>query len=95
MSFNISTFIKYFLTNTSVSNTFTKVFSPSQTEVFVGRWITPNSNSQKNINIMIDRNNEDHCGVCDDKTIANMGIKNEMKNEMKNDNDEYYRAFFM
>ena len=33
--------------------------------IFVGRWtISGVSNSNDNINKIIDRNNEDHCGVC-------------------------------
>ncbi len=39
----------------------TQSFSP----IFVGRWtISGVSNSTDNINKIIDRNNEDHCGVC-------------------------------
>ena len=80
---NLTHLIKYFSTN-SIS----VIFVPKQNELFVGRWITPNSNSQKNIDIIIDRNNEDHCGGCDVKPIENNDI-------IESEKDDYYKAFFM
>ena len=80
--------LRYFSTKI-VSN----LFVPAKSELFVGRWITPNSNSQKNIDIMIDRNNEDHCGVCDDKSVKYNDTKE--TNILTNDDEDYYRAYFM
>jgi hypothetical protein len=70
------------------------LFSPSKPELFVGRWITPTSNSKKNIDIMIDRNNEDHCGGCDEKTIDTVFVQ-EKQVFVKKDDEDYYRAFFL
>jgi len=68
------------------------LFTPAKSELFVGRWITPNSNTQKYIDIMIDRNNEDHCGGCEEASVKQND--NQETNILKND-DEYYKAFFM
>jgi hypothetical protein len=89
MSINISNLthlthlIKYFSINR-----ISVIFAPKQNELFVGRWITPNSNNKKNIDIMVDRNNDDHCGGCDVNSIKNNDI-------IKSEDDDYYRAFFM
>lgn len=80
---NLTHLIKYVSTNT-----ISMIFASKQNELFVGRWITPNSNSQKNIDIMIDRNNEDHCGACEVTSIKNNNI-------IELEDDEYYKAFFM
>jgi hypothetical protein len=80
---NLTHLIKYFSTNT-----ISVIFTPKQNELFVGRWITPNSNSQKNIDIIIDRNNEDHCGACNVNSIKNNDI-------IESEDDDYYKAFFM
>lgn len=55
--------------------------------IFVGRWSVPN-NTNLHIDKIIDRNNEDHCGVC----VSYEKDKNE--NE-KNIHDDYYLAFIM
>jgi hypothetical protein len=57
---------------------------------FIGRWtISGVSNSNDNINKIIDRNNEDHCGICkEDINLTN-------KEKMDNDNDNYYIPFII
>ena len=88
----MSLFIKFF--RNFSSNAFTTIFSSDvKREVFVGRWIVPNPNQNTNIviNRIIDRNNEDHCGVCinDDKQKITIDKKN------IEDEENYYRAYFM
>jgi hypothetical protein len=96
--------ITKFVRNFSL-NVITDIFSSDMKQgMFIGRWYVLNTNTNTNINAntninnniinsIIDRNNEDHCGGC---------ISHDNKQEMfylnkKNieDNDEYYRAFFM
>ena len=56
--------------------------------IFVGRWtISGVSNSTDNINKIIDRNNEDHCGVCYED--INLIEKD------KKDNIDYYTPFII
>jgi hypothetical protein len=58
----------------------TKNISP----IFISRWtVNGISNSKNNINKIIDRNNEDHCGVCDKNFIE----------FTKNDEIDYYLPF--
>jgi hypothetical protein len=58
----------------------TKNISP----IFISRWtVNGISNSNNNINKIIDRNNEDHCGVCDKNFIE----------FTKNDEIDYYLPF--
>ena len=65
-----------------ISNMFT-----SKQNMFIGRWSLPNN--KKSINIIIDRNNEDHCGCCFvDKSIS---IK---QKEIEVD-DEYLLPYIM
>ena len=55
--------------------------------IFIGRWSVPN-NTNLHIDKIIDRNNEDHCGVCVSYE------KDKIENE-KNIHDDYYLAFIM
>ena len=83
------TFIRNFSTN-AISSIFS---SDLKREVFVGRWSVPNTNTNVVINRIIDRNNEDHCGVC---INSNEDIQNIVKNkENITNDDEYYTPFFM
>lgn len=88
----MSLFIKFF--RNFSSNAFTKIFtSDTKREVFVGRWIVQNPNPNTNIviNRIIDRNNEDHCGVCiNDDTHKKFIDKKNIE-----DDENYYRAYFM
>ena len=83
---HVITFIRNF--STSALTIFT---SEVKREVFVGRWSIPNTNNIVVINRIVDRNNEDHCGVCtnDDKQEIIIDKKN------VEDEENYYRAFFM
>ena len=81
------TFIRNFSSN-AITTIFT---SDVKRELFVGRWSIPSTNNNVVINRIIDRNNEDHCGVCisDDKQQIIID-KNNVEDE-----ESYYRAFFM
>ena len=84
---NIRNFYKKMIPNIFLSN--------KQDNIFVGRWIIPNNNNNysDNINLIIDRNNEDHCGACDTKHIYNFEINN---NDNKNKElEKYYQTFIM
>jgi hypothetical protein len=72
------------LVNKLTNNTY---MSNNKDSVFVGRWIVSNSNHKynDNINIIIDRNNEDHCGVCN--------INNNINKNKKLEN--YYKTFMI
>lgn len=86
---HIITFIRNFSTNA-----ITTIFSSDlKREVFVGRWSIPNTNNNIIINRIVDRNNEDHCGVCtnDEK----QEILNNNEHKKIDDDDNYYRIFFM
>jgi hypothetical protein len=52
---------------------------------FIGRWSVPNS-SALHINQIVDRNNEDHCGVC--ITYDNNNVNNQ-EQKMKDENEDY------
>ena len=58
---------------------------------FIGRWSVPNS-STLHINQIVDRNNEDHCGVC--ITYDNNNVNNQ-EQKMKDENEDYYLAFIL
>jgi len=67
--------------------------------LFVGRWSVPHS-TKVHIDQIIDRNNEDHCGVCvsyenDMKEIEKNNINNDINDINDNNNDKYYLAFIM
>lgn len=98
------TLISKYIQNFSLK-VITDIFSSDMKQgIFIGRWYVLNTNTNINVNTntninaniinnIIDRNNEDHCGVC---------ISHDNKQEMadfnkKNieDDDNYYRAFFM
>lgn len=83
------TFFRNFSTNTMAT-----IFSTDlKREIFVGRWSVPNTHTNIVINRIIDRNNEDHCGVC---TNTNEQLTIAHKNrQIISDDEEYYIAFFM
>ena len=76
-------------------NAITTIFSSDiKRVVFIGRWSVPNSYNNTNIiiNRIIDRNNEDHCGICISDDNNKKNIINEKDIE---ENNNYYLAFFM
>ena len=85
----MSHFVSYIRNFSTIA--FTIFTSEVKREVFVGRWSVPNTNNSIVINRIVDRNNEDHCGVCtnDDKHEIIVDKKN------VEDEENYYRAFFM
>jgi hypothetical protein len=58
--------IKAFLNFIKNYSILSNIKSVQNSNIFVGRWlISRNSDyNQKSINIIIDRNNNDHCGTC-------------------------------
>ena len=60
---------------------------------FVGRWSVPNRNdnrNDKNINLIIDRNNSDHCGTCHIEPLP------KIKSGLEDTNDNmYYLPYIM
>ena len=80
------------ITFRSFSNAITSIFSTDIKHIsFVGRWNIPNTNSNDIINKIIDRNNEDHCGVCNDVNLHEESRNND--NNVYNKDDEYYKFF--
>jgi hypothetical protein len=75
------------------SNTF---IVDTKNDFFVGRWTVPNNNNQynHNINLIIDRNNEDHCGVCSVFDVDNKSMLIN-DNKLKEQEENYYLAFIM
>lgn len=62
---------------------------------FIGRWSVPNS-STLHINQIVDRNNEDHCGVCVTINTENSVNDNkENKIKMNDKVEDYYLAFIL
>jgi hypothetical protein len=62
-------------------------------EHFVGRWSVPNRNdnrNDKNINLIIDRNNNDHCGTCHIEPLPKFNSELEDIN-----NNMYYLPYIM
>jgi len=73
----------------------TNISTTSDKVLFVGRWSVPHS-TKVHIDQIIDRNNEDHCGVC----VSYDNVKEIEKNNISNknidiENDKYYLAFIM
>ncbi len=52
-----------------ISNQFITKYNVSKQYEFIGRWALPNNRTTDNINIIIDRNNNDHCGTCNSYNI--------------------------
>lgn len=72
---------------------FTSVNSNKST--FVGRWAIPNS-SALHINQIVDRNNEDHCGVCVTINTENPDKDNkENKIKITDKVEDYYLTFIL
>ena len=70
------------------TNVFSNIFISNETKMFIGRWSTPHKNNNKeNINIIIDRNNEDHCGCCIINKLTSIKY-------IEVDN-EYYKPYFL
>jgi hypothetical protein len=76
---------------------FSSLFASTNSKniTFIGRWSVPGSTNH-HINQIVDRNNEDHCGVCiinNENNDDNVNNKNKIK---KNEIDEdYYEAFIL
>lgn len=67
---------------------------------FVGRWSVPNSiDLDKNINLIIDRNNNDHCGTChvsSSPSSAPPPSFSKIKTQLEDVNDDkYYLPYIM
>jgi hypothetical protein len=73
------------------SNSISTFFPVVKQKGFVGRWSIPNKNTDTVINQILDRNNEDHCGVCMN-TDENLMKKNIVD---VHDDDDYLRPYFM
>ena len=82
--------------NKVISNIF---ITDTKNNFFVGRWSIPNTGNNNhhnhNINLIIDRNNEDHCGVCETNNINNLQTIDINLNKRKEQEENYYIAFFM
>jgi hypothetical protein len=62
---------------------------------FIGRWSVPGSTNHQ-INQIVDRNNEDHCGACIINNVNNDDNVNNKNKIKKNEIDEdYYEAFIL
>ena len=63
---------------------------------FVGRWSVPNSiDIDKNINLIIDRNNNDHCGTCHTSNSPSPS-SSKIKTQLEDVNDDkYYLPYIM
>jgi len=78
-------------------NLSTNIFSNTLTSKkvnFIGRWSIPNT--KNNVNIIIDRNNEDHCGCCYvdivDTTQTTKQVNTVKTIEVE---DSYYLPYFL
>jgi hypothetical protein len=71
-------------------NTIKRIYNitnPKMSNSFVGRWSIPNrkdNRNDKNINLIIDRNNYDHCGTC------HISLHPKIKTEFEDTNDDMY-----
>lgn len=69
---------------------FSNILSSKQVK-FVGRWSIPNT--KNNVNIIIDRNNEDHCGCCFVDTIQSTKQVNTVK--LVEVSEDYYLPYII
>jgi len=69
------------------------ITGPKTSDSFVGRWSVPNRNDNRNdnnINLIIDRNNSDHCGTCHIEYVP------KIKSGLEDTNDNmYYLPYIM
>ena len=71
------------------------IFTPiiQNKNMYIGRWTIPNvNNDDKHIHRIIDRNNEDHCGICNEQNIIT-SYENTKIREI--DDDKYYLPYMM
>jgi hypothetical protein len=72
------------------------IFTPiiQNKNMYIGRWTIPNiNNDDKHINKIIDRNNEDHCGICVNEQNISTSFENTKNKE--EDDDKYYLPYIM
>jgi hypothetical protein len=78
---------------------FSSLFASTKSNniTFIGRWSVPGSTNH-HINQIVDRNNEDHCGVCITYDNNNVSVNVNVNNQEQKINDEiedYYLAFIL
>lgn len=75
-----------------------RMFTATKTQI--GRWCIPNRpNYNRNATLIMDRSNEDHCGVCGDNLLYSKNnlikISNEMSWKYLSVEEKYYFPYTM